>query len=67
MHEIRKEVEIVYGMISQVNNAMQPRTKRSKSKIAEQLMNERYDRFQKKTMAIHNLLRGLPSYVAHKR
>lgn len=67
MDAIRKEVEIVHGIISQVNSGMQPRMKRSKSRLAEQRIQELYDRFQKKTISIHDLLRGLSFYVAHKK
>ena len=56
----------MHGIISQVNSGMQPRTKRSKNRLAEQRMKELYDRFQK-AISIHDLLRGLPFYVAHKK
>ncbi len=46
---------------------MRPRTKRSKSRIAQQRMKELYDRFHNKRILVPELLRGLSFFVAHDK
>jgi len=46
---------------------MQPRKKRSTSRIAQQRMKELYNRFHNKQILVPELLRGLSFFVAHDK
>ena len=63
---IRKEVDTVHDMIRQINSGMQPRTKRSKTRIAERRIDELYDRFRNGRITERDLLRGLSLFAAQK-
>ena len=64
---IRKEVSTVHDLITQVNTGMGPRTKRSKSRIAEQRIAELYNRFNDNEITPQDLLRGLSFFVANEK
>ena len=64
---IRKEVSIAHDLITQVNTGMQPRTKRSNSRIAEQRITELYNRFNNNQIIPQDLLRGLSFFVANEK
>ncbi|CAF4309143.1 unnamed protein product [Rotaria magnacalcarata] len=67
INSIRKEVSTVHDLITQVNTGMQPRTKRLKSRIAEQRITELYNRFNNNQITPHDLLRELSSFVANEK
>ena len=64
---IRKEVDTVHDLIIQVKSGMQPRTKRSNSRIAENRMEELYNRFRNNRITVNELLHGLSFFVAHSK
>jgi hypothetical protein len=67
MDSIRKETNIIHDLILQINSGMQPRSKRSQSKIAEQRIKELYDRFNNNKITAQDLLRGLSFFVANEK
>ena len=63
---IRNEVHTVHDLISQINSGMQPREKKTQSKLVQQRVKELYDRFQNKKITIESLSRELSFYVVHQ-
>ncbi|CAF2982191.1 unnamed protein product [Rotaria sp. Silwood2] len=61
---IRKEVNTIHDIITQINVGMGPRTKRLKSRITEQRTKELYDRFNNNQITVQELLHGLSFFVA---
>jgi hypothetical protein len=59
IESIRKEVDTIHNVTRQINIGMQPRTKRSKTRIVERRIDELYDRFQHNRITERDLLRGL--------
>ncbi len=53
----------IHDFVRQINSGMQPRTKQSESRIAEQRINELYDRFNNNKITAQYFLRGLPFFV----
>ncbi|CAF4668798.1 unnamed protein product [Rotaria sp. Silwood2] len=64
INAIQKEIQTVHHLIFQINCGMKPRTKRPKSKIADQRMKELYERFDKKQIDPQELLKELSFFVA---
>lgn len=64
---IRKEVHTVHDLITQVNCGMQPREKRSQSKIAERRIKELYNRFDHNQITADELLQKLSFFVANEK
>ncbi|CAF1362499.1 unnamed protein product [Rotaria sordida] len=67
MESIKKEINTIHDLILQIDTGMQPRSKRSRSKIAEQRMKELYDRFNNNKITAQDLLRGLSFSVANEK
>lgn len=59
INAIQKEAQTVHQLICQINSGMTLRTKRPKSKIADQRMKELYERFDKKHIDPQELLKQL--------
>ena len=64
---IRKEVDTIHDLISQIHSGMQPNSKRKMTNIVQRRMEELYERFNNRTISIEELLRGLSLFVAHKK
>ena len=63
---LRKEIDTVHALISQIEAGMQPRTKRSQSRLIESRIQQLYHRFENETITVNDLLRGLSYFVVHK-
>jgi hypothetical protein len=60
---IRKEVDSVHSLIIQINSGMCPHTKRLRKRIAQDRINELYDRFNNNTIKVQELLEELSFFV----
>lgn len=64
INAVQKEAQTVNHLIYQINSGMKPRTKRPKSRIAEQRMTELYERFDQKQIGPQELLKKLSFFVS---
>ena len=67
LQKTHPNILLFIDLIRQIHSGMQPRTKRSKTRIAERCIDELYDRFQNNRITERDLLRGLSLFVVHKK
>ena len=63
---LKKEVDTVHQLIFQIEVGMEPRIKRTQSRLAEKRISELYARFNNETITAKDLLRGLSFFVGKK-